>query len=60
MNNTTNNSPNTIEELQQECELLVQQNAELAAKLRWYEVQYRLSKQRLFGSSSERTTTNPD
>lgn len=48
---------NTIEELQKRCALLEQQNAELAAKLRWFEEQFRLSQQRRFGSSSEQTDT---
>jgi len=35
---------------------LEQQNAELDAKLKWYEEQYRLSRQKQFGASSEKTT----
>src|SRR5690606_37567763 len=41
--------------LQEEYAALQQQNAELAAKLRWFEEQFRLAQQRRFGSSSERT-----
>lgn len=62
---TTNPLPPTIEELQQQNAKLEQQNAkweqkvaELTAKLAWFEEQFRLSKQKTFGSSSERT--NPD
>lgn len=46
---------NTIDTLRRECEQLRQQNAELAAKLNWFEEQFRLSQQRRFGASSERT-----
>ncbi|MDS1029688.1 transposase [Bacillota bacterium LX-D] len=46
---------NTINDLQKRCEQLEQQNAELTAKLNWFEEQFRLSQQRRFGSSSERT-----
>jgi len=35
---------------------LQQQNAELNAKLKWYEKQIRLSRQKQFGASSEKTT----
>lgn len=58
MKTTTTNSTNTIENLQQRCETLEKQKAELTAKLKWFEEQFRLSKQRQFGSSSEKT--NPD
>ena len=34
-----------------------QQNAELMAKLRWYEEQFRLSQQKRFGRSSEQTNS---
>src|SRR5690606_29745157 len=49
---------NTIEELKQQCDSLKQQNEELTIKLKWYEEQFRLSQQRRFGSSSEKT--NPE
>ena len=55
MNNIPVTITNTIEELQKRCEQLEQQNAELSAKLKWFEEQYRLSLHRRFGSSSERT-----
>jgi transposase len=57
MENRTDTSP-TIEELQQKTAKLEQQNAELSAKLKWYEEQYRLAKQKRFGASSEKT--HPD
>lgn len=44
-----------IVDLQKKCERLEQQNAELTAKLHWFEEQFRLSKHRQFGSSSEQT-----
>lgn len=45
----------TIEELRERCAQLEQQVAELTAKLNWFMEQFRLSKKRQFGSSSERT-----
>lgn len=48
----------TPEELQQQNEKLVRQNAELSAKLKWYEEQFRLAQHKRFGASSEKT--NPD
>jgi len=56
MNNPTNLIE--IEELKNRCALLEQKNAELTAKVNWYEEQFRLSQQKRFGSSSEKT--NPD
>lgn len=41
--------------LEKEVQVLKQHNAELDAKVKWYEEQYRLSAQRQFGSSSEKT-----
>lgn len=41
--------------LEERIQLLEQQNAELDAKVKWYEEQYRLSVQQRFGSSSEKT-----
>ncbi len=49
---------NKIAELQKSIEQLTQLNAELAAKVAWYEEQFRLSQQHRFGASSERT--DPD
>jgi len=45
----------TIEELQNRCAQLEQENAELTAKLNWFMEQFRLSKHRQFGASSEKT-----
>lgn len=45
----------TLEQLQQQNAKLEQQNAELSAKLKWYEEQWRLSQQKRFGASSEKT-----
>ncbi|MCL5290179.1 MAG: IS66 family transposase [Firmicutes bacterium] len=45
----------TIEELKQENAFLKQQVAELAAKLNWFEEQFRLSQHQRFGRSSEQT-----
>ena len=47
----------TIEELENKCAMQEQQIAELNAKVRWFEEQFRLNQQRKFGSSSERTNT---
>lgn len=58
MNKTTTTLNHTTEDLETRLELLEQKNAELTAKLKWYEEQFRLSKQREFGASSEKT--NPD
>jgi transposase len=50
MENRATTQP-TIEELQQE-------NAELKAKLAWFEEQFRLNQQKRFGSSSEKTNAD--
>ncbi|WP_217267417.1 transposase, partial [Thermanaeromonas sp. C210] len=62
MNTAQSIAAMTIEELQsrclqleEQCRQLEQQNAELTAKLNWFMEQFRLSKKRQFGSSSERT-----
>jgi len=52
------NTAKTLEELQNKCSMLEQQNAELTVKLNWYQEQYRLSQIKRFGSSSEQT--HPD
>lgn len=49
-----NISEDSIESLQNECALLKQENEELTAKLKWYEEQFRLNKQKRFGASSEK------
>jgi len=53
--NTKANSAPTIEELTNTIQGLEQQIAELNIKLKWYEEQFRLSQQRRFGASSEKT-----
>lgn len=53
-----NNTAEIIKKLELKCALLEQQNAELTAKLTWFEEQFRLSQHRKFGASSEKT--NPD
>jgi transposase len=52
MEKRTDTSP-TMEELQQKTALLEQRNAELSAKLKWYEEQFRLATQKRYGTSSE-------
>lgn len=52
-------TPLKIEELEQKTARLEQQNAELTAKLNWYEEQFRLAQQNRFGASSEKTV-HPD
>ncbi len=55
--NTTENQPilTIIEELQQRCTQLEQQNAEFMTKVHWFEEQFRLHQHRQFGASSEKT-----
>lgn len=48
----------TLEQLQQQNAQLEKQNAELSARLSWYEEQFRLAQQKRFGASSEKT--HPD
>lgn len=48
----------TIEQLEQQNAEQKQQIAELTAKLKWYEEQFRLAQQKRFGASSE--NTSPD
>src|SRR5690625_2680576 len=55
MKTATGKYSDTIENLQNENAQLEQQNAELTAKLKWYEEQFRLAQKRRFGSSSEKT-----
>ncbi|MGJ9386040.1 transposase domain-containing protein [Salipaludibacillus sp. CF4.18] len=45
----------TTEELEERVISLENKNAELTVQLKWYEEQFRLSQQRQFGSSSEKT-----
>jgi transposase len=48
----------TPEQLEQQNQKLEQQVAELSAKLKWYEEQFRLAQHKRFGTSSEKT--HPD
>lgn len=48
-------SAQAIEQLNDKILILEQQNAELNAKLKWYEEQFLLSRQKQFGPSSEKT-----
>jgi len=63
MSNTINIMENTstttvtIEELMKENSLLKQEIEELKAKLRWFEEQFRLSRQKMYGRSSEKTNS---
>ena len=52
------NAAKIITELNNRCASLEQQVAELTVKLNWYEEQFRLSQQKRFGRSTEKT--NPD
>jgi len=51
------NSAQIIEELNDKILILEQQNAELDARIKWYEEQFRLSRQKQFGASSEKTSS---
>ena len=53
--NSSSISGDRLSVLEERIRVLEQQNAELDAKLKWYEEQYRLSVQQRFGSSSEKT-----
>lgn len=55
MNTAQNIATMTIEELQKRCVQLERENAELTTRLNWLMEQLRLSKQRQFGVSSERS-----
>jgi transposase len=48
----------TVDDLKNHCLKLQFQNEELTAKLNWYEEQFRLSQQKRFGTSSEKTDTD--
>src|SRR5690625_525877 len=58
MENTTETSKKSIAYYIERTEKLEVEKEELEAKLKWYEEQFRLSQQRTFGASSEKT--NPD
>ncbi|BBN97858.1 IS66 family transposase [Sporolactobacillus terrae] len=53
---TDSNTP-TIEALREERDALKRENAELILKLKWFEEQLRLGKERQFGVSSEKTNS---
>lgn len=55
MENTAHTSKDTIEYYKAQNERLEMEKEALEAKLKWYEEQFRLSQQRRFGSSSEKT-----
>ena len=55
--NIQDNTARTIERLNDKVVQLEQQNAELVARLKWYEEQFRLSRHKQFGASSEKTQT---
>ncbi len=55
---TRTKNPPTIEKLQQQTAQQAQLISELSAKLKWYEEQFRLTQQKRFGASSEKT--HPD
>lgn len=55
MKTTPTPTPTTIEDLQQQNEKLEKQVTELSTKLAWFQEQFRLSQQRRFGASSEKT-----
>ncbi len=52
------NTTAIIAQLHNRCALLEQQNAELAAKLKWYEERFFLDQQKRYGRSSEKTDPN--
>ncbi|MFV8830583.1 IS66 family transposase, partial [Alkalihalobacterium sp. APHAB7] len=58
MKTTETTSRRTTEELEERVSSLEKQNAELTAKIKWFEEQFRLSKQRQFGTSSEKTNAD--
>ncbi|WP_036581430.1 IS66 family transposase [Paenibacillus darwinianus] len=58
MENPVIEIPDTIEQLQEQNVKLHVQVAELSAKVKWYEEQFRLAQQKRFGTSSERS--HPD
>src|SRR5699024_9759647 len=58
MEKTAHTSNESIEYFKAQNEKLEMENEALEAKLKWYEEQFRLSQQRRFGSSSEKTDSN--
>lgn len=51
-NKINENNPET---LQEKCQNLEEENRELKSKIKWYEEQFRLAKEKQFGKSSEKT-----
>jgi len=51
------NTAQKIQELQNRCVLLEQQNSELVAKLKWFEEQFFFNQKRRFGRSSEQSNS---
>lgn len=58
MDKSTKNATRTTENLEERVSTLEKENEELAAQLKWYQEQFRLSQKQRFGSSSEKT--DPD
>jgi len=58
MKSAEDNLDITIESLQNKCVQLEAQNTEFAAKIKWFEEQFRLSQHRQFGKSSEQTNAS--
>ncbi|MFD0957766.1 IS66 family transposase, partial [Virgibacillus alimentarius] len=57
MKNSSTN-PESIEYFKERAEKLEMEKEELEAKLKWYEEQFRLSQQRRFGASSEKSNSD--
>src|SRR5690554_13573 len=53
-----NKKENPAISLEDKVQLLIQQNEELKAQLNWYQEQFRLSQQKRFGASSEKSNPN--
>lgn len=58
MRNSIKNNKKNSKTIDIELDLLKQENAELKAKIQWYEEQFRLSQKQRFGSSSEKVDIN--
>ena len=54
--NELHNTTETLEMLQNKCAVLEHEKQELAAKVKWYEEQFRIYQNRRFGASSEKTS----
>ena len=51
---------NNPENIQEKCQNLEEENRKLKAKIKWYEEQFRLAKEKQFGRSSEKTAGDGD